>query len=73
VPALLPEPESEDDNGVPAPQTSGLVGYTRVIANRAFAETIPRQANGHGNGHGDGDGQAPGEHAAIEAGPAGPG
>jgi ubiquinol-cytochrome c reductase cytochrome b subunit len=71
VPELLPEPESADGNGVPAPETSGLVGHARVIANRAFAETIPLQPNGHG------DGRSAGERAAVEAGPpeagAGPG
>ena len=63
VPALMPAPGSHDDNGVPAPQTRGLTGRARAIANRAFAETIALQPNGHGNGH------APGEHTAVEAGP----
>jgi len=65
VPALMPAPGSHDDNGVPAPQTRGLTGRARAIANRAFAETTALQPNGHGNGH------APVEHAAAEAGPAG--
>jgi len=79
APELLPEPESHDRNGVPAPETSGLVGHARVIANRAFAETVPLQPDGHGNGNGHGhghghgnghrDGEASGERAAVEAGP----
>jgi ubiquinol-cytochrome c reductase cytochrome b subunit len=43
---LMPEPESADGNGVPAPETSGLIGHARVIANRAFAETVPLPPNG---------------------------
>jgi hypothetical protein len=73
APALLPEPEAQDENGVPAPATSGLLGHARVIANRAFAETIPIQPNGHGNGNGHRDGHASGGQAAIGAEPAGPG
>jgi hypothetical protein len=46
------------------------VGRARAISNRAFAETIVVEADGHGNGHGNGHG--PGEeHAAVGAGPAG--
>src|SRR6202451_745878 len=33
VPELPPEPESRDRNGVPGPETSGLVGHARAIAN----------------------------------------
>jgi hypothetical protein len=51
VPALLPAPGSEDDNGVPAPSARGMLGRARAVANRAFAETIPIEADGHGNGH----------------------
>jgi ubiquinol-cytochrome c reductase cytochrome b subunit len=66
VPAVMPEPGSDaasDGNGVPSPVTGGLGGRARVIANRAFAETIPLQPDGHGNGngHGNGDGSALGE------------
>ena len=64
VPALLPAPGSSDGDGVSAPQTRGLAGRARAIANRAFAETIPFQPNGHGNGH------APG-NAAAQADPHG--
>jgi ubiquinol-cytochrome c reductase cytochrome b subunit len=56
VPALMPAPGSEDENGVPAPHSSGVMGRARTIANRAFAETIVVEADGHGNGHGNGHG-----------------
>ena len=49
--ALLPGPGSEDDNGVPPPSSRGVLGKARAVANRAFAETIPVEADGHGNGH----------------------
>jgi ubiquinol-cytochrome c reductase cytochrome b subunit len=52
VPALMPARGSEDENGVPAPHSSGVMGRARTIANRAFAETIVVEADGHGNGHG---------------------
>jgi ubiquinol-cytochrome c reductase cytochrome b subunit len=64
VPALMPAPGSEDENGVPPPKSRGAVGWARGVANRAFAETIVVEADGHGNGHGNGHG--PGEeHAEI--------
>jgi hypothetical protein len=28
-----------------------MLGKARAVANRAFAETIPVEADGHGNGH----------------------
>ncbi|HYB14694.1 MAG TPA: ubiquinol-cytochrome c reductase cytochrome b subunit [Streptosporangiaceae bacterium] len=62
VPALLPAPGSADENGVPAPQARGVMGRAKAIANRAFAETIVVEPDGHGNGHGDGHG--PGEEYA---------
>jgi ubiquinol-cytochrome c reductase cytochrome b subunit len=62
VPALLPGPGAEDENGVPSPQTLGVMGRARVIANRAFAETIAVETNGHGDGHGPAE-----EHAAVGA------
>ncbi|HEY6786852.1 MAG TPA: cytochrome b N-terminal domain-containing protein [Trebonia sp.] len=58
-----PRPASHDDNGVPEPRTRGLAGRARAIANNAFAETIPRQPNGH----------EPDQDAAAEAGPVGQG
>ncbi|MGB6580490.1 MAG: ubiquinol-cytochrome c reductase cytochrome b subunit [Streptosporangiaceae bacterium] len=56
VPALMPAPSSEDANGVPASTSPGVLGKFRAAANRAFAETIPIEADGHGNGHGSGNG-----------------
>jgi ubiquinol-cytochrome c reductase cytochrome b subunit len=64
VPALMPAPGSEDVNGVPAPSSRGALGKVRARANRAFAETIVVETNGHGNGHGGGNGHG----AAVEAG-----
>jgi hypothetical protein len=48
----LPPPGSEDANGVPAPTSRGVLGKARAAANRAFAETVVIEADGHGNGHG---------------------
>jgi ubiquinol-cytochrome c reductase cytochrome b subunit len=62
VPALLPAPGSEDEHGVPAPESRGGLGWARGVANRAFAETVVVETNGHGNGHGPAD-----EHAAVGA------
>jgi ubiquinol-cytochrome c reductase cytochrome b subunit len=62
VPALMPAPLAEDENGVPPPVTRGAMGWARGVANRAFAETVAVEADGHGNGHGDGHED---EHAAI--------
>jgi len=52
---------------VPAPSSRGMLGKARAFANRAFAETIPVEADGHGNGHGNGHGPeiAGEEHAAV--------
>jgi len=68
---------AEDANGVPAPSSRGVLGKARAIANRAFAETVPLEADGHaaieGNGHGNGhlgNGHAAGadeEEAAVGA------
>ena len=60
VPALMPAPGSGDENGVPAPHSRSAMGRARAIANRAFAETVVVEPNGHGNGHGP-----PEEHAEI--------
>jgi len=71
VPALLPAPSSEDQNGVPAPAARGVLGKARAVANRAFAETVPLEADGHGNGHapalGNGHAVAGEEHEAVGA------
>jgi ubiquinol-cytochrome c reductase cytochrome b subunit len=73
VPAL-PGPGAEDVNGVPAASSRGPIGRLRARANRAFAETIVVEADGHGNGHGPGKageqvvaGSADDGHAAIVA------
>ena len=63
IPVLLPASGPQDDEAIPAPPMRGLAGRARVIANRAFAETVVFQHNGHGNGDG------PGEHATAEAEP----
>ena len=69
VPALMPAPGSEDENGVPSPRSQGAIGWARGVSNRAFAETVVVETNGHGNGHGDGAGEVGGEeHAAIGSG-----
>jgi ubiquinol-cytochrome c reductase cytochrome b subunit len=60
VPAPRPAPESGDGNGVPEPRTRGLTGHARVIARRAFAETIPPPPDDHGNGHEPGSKLTPG-------------
>jgi quinol---cytochrome-c reductase cytochrome b subunit len=69
VPALLPAAGSEDGNGVPAPSARGVLGKARAAANRAFAETIPVEADGHGhhgNGHyRDGHAVTGEEHEAV--------
>ncbi len=52
LPALLPAAGSEDPNGIPAPSGRGVLGKARARANRAFAETIVVETNGHGEGHG---------------------
>jgi ubiquinol-cytochrome c reductase cytochrome b subunit len=69
VPALLPAAGSEDGNGVPAPSARGVLGKARAAANRAFAETIPVEADGHGhhgNGHyGVGHAVTGEEHEAV--------
>jgi ubiquinol-cytochrome c reductase cytochrome b subunit len=67
VPALLPGPGAADANGIPAPSSRGLLGKARGVANRAFAETIPLEADGHGDGHAVESGE---EHVAVGAAPA---
>jgi quinol---cytochrome-c reductase cytochrome b subunit len=70
VQALLPGRGSADENGVPSPGSRGALGWARGVANRAFAETIPVETNGHGDGqHGNGhEVEAGEEHAAVGAG-----
>jgi ubiquinol-cytochrome c reductase cytochrome b subunit len=64
VPALLPAPGSVDENRVAAPQGRGVMGRARAIANRAFAETMVVEPDGHGNGHGPAE-VGDEEHAEI--------
>jgi quinol---cytochrome-c reductase cytochrome b subunit len=49
--ALLPGRGSVDENSVPSPGSRGALGWARGVANRAFAETVPVETNGHGDGH----------------------
>jgi ubiquinol-cytochrome c reductase cytochrome b subunit len=69
VPALMLPAGSEDANGVPTPAGRGMLGKAKTVANRAFAESIAVEADGHGNGHGDGHGPAVTgeEHEAVGA------
>jgi ubiquinol-cytochrome c reductase cytochrome b subunit len=67
VPLALPGPGEPDPNGVPAPGASGVMGWARGVANRAFTETVV--PDGHGNGHEAIEGD--GEHAAVGAGDSG--
>jgi ubiquinol-cytochrome c reductase cytochrome b subunit len=68
----LPEPGAPDENGIPAPESRGVMGWARSAANRAFLETAVAEG-AHGDGH-DGDGHdghgevEGGEHAAIGSG-----
>jgi ubiquinol-cytochrome c reductase cytochrome b subunit len=63
----LPEPAELDENGIPAPASRGLMGKARVIANRAFLETVD-VAPGHGDGHGEEHALEEAEHASVTAG-----
>ena len=68
--AALPAAGVPDENGVPAPDTSGVMGWARGVANRAFTETVPLP-DGHGNGHGAVERHGAvegGEHAAVGSG-----
>jgi ubiquinol-cytochrome c reductase cytochrome b subunit len=62
--AALPAAGVPDENGVPAPDTHGVMGWARGVANRAFTETVP-VADGHGNGH---RAVEDAEHAAVGSG-----
>jgi len=56
---------------VPAPTARGVLGKARAAVNRAFAETVVIEADGHGNGHGPevvvGEEIAGEEHEAVGA------
>jgi ubiquinol-cytochrome c reductase cytochrome b subunit len=69
VPALLPGPGTEDPNGVPEPSSRGMLGKAKAAANRAFAETIPIEADGHGNGHHGNGHEVTGEEREAVAAP----
>ena len=56
----LPAPGEPDANGVPSPDSRGVMGWARSVANRAFLETVA-VGDGHGNGHGH-----PNGHEAVE-------
>ena len=58
-----PRLASHDGSAVPESRTRGLTGRVRVIANNAFAETIPRQPNG----------REPDRDTVAKGGPAGQG
>jgi hypothetical protein len=52
----------------PLDPVGGVLGKARAVANRAFAETIPVEADGHGNGHhGNGHAVTGEEHEAVGA------
>jgi ubiquinol-cytochrome c reductase cytochrome b subunit len=58
VPAVLPGPGQPDANGVLPPGASGVMGWARSVANRAFTETIA-VPEAHANGHGELEGHEP--------------
>jgi ubiquinol-cytochrome c reductase cytochrome b subunit len=66
VPLALPVPGQTDPNGVPAPQSRGVAGWARSVANRAFTETIV-VPDSHGNGHGELELEGHNGHGALEA------
>ena len=69
IPALLPGPGTEDPNGVPAPSSRGMLGKAKAFANRAFAESIPVEADGHGDGHHGNGHEVTGEEREAVAAP----
>jgi ubiquinol-cytochrome c reductase cytochrome b subunit len=73
VPALLPGPGAEDANGVPAPASRGMLGKARAAANRAFAETIPVEGDGHGPAVEGEQHEAVGAHESAALPPSGDG
>ncbi len=73
VPALMPAPGAEDRHGVPAPTSRGAMGRIRARANRAFAETVVVDGDGHGNGHGAEAGQVEAGQRPAAIGPDGGG
>jgi len=71
VPALMPGPDSEDDNGVPPPQSHGVLGRPsdrQPRLRRDRRDGNQRARHGHGNGHGNGHAVEAGNGHAVEAG-----
>jgi ubiquinol-cytochrome c reductase cytochrome b subunit len=66
----LPPAGSEDENGIPAPATSGALGKVRSRLNSILTESaeLPAAGNGHGNGHGNGRSNGHAEPVAVPAG-----
>jgi ubiquinol-cytochrome c reductase cytochrome b subunit len=65
----LPAAGSEDENGVPAPATRGVIGKVRSRLNTILTESIELEpSNGHGNGHGTGHGNGHAGPATVAAG-----
>jgi ubiquinol-cytochrome c reductase cytochrome b subunit len=60
----LPTADTVDVNGVPAPAARGPMGFARMLANRAFTETVViPDGHGHGGGHEE---LGEGSHAELE-------
>jgi ubiquinol-cytochrome c reductase cytochrome b subunit len=66
-PPSLPPADSEDQNGIPAPGSTGALGKVRTRLNAILTEGVEVPAS---NGHGNGNGHAPGESvpAAVTSG-----
>jgi ubiquinol-cytochrome c reductase cytochrome b subunit len=64
LPPALPSAKEPDANGVPAPGSRGVMGWARVVANRAFLETGD-VVDEHGDGHGEHEALPGEEHAAL--------
>ncbi|HEV2451348.1 MAG TPA: ubiquinol-cytochrome c reductase cytochrome b subunit [Streptosporangiaceae bacterium] len=67
-PLRLPAPDAVDENGVPAPVTSGLGGRLRAVANRIISESIPLNGGDRPDGQGELPTGAGNGHAAERAG-----
>ena len=70
-PPSLPPADPEDQNGIPAPGSTGALGKVRTRLNAILTEGVEMPgSNGHGSGNGHGNGHAPGESvpAAVTSG-----
>jgi ubiquinol-cytochrome c reductase cytochrome b subunit len=70
-PPSLPAADPEDQNGIPAPGSTGAIGKVRTRLNAILTEGVEMPgSNGHGSGNGHGNGHAPGESvpAAVTSG-----